>query len=199
MRIAHEFRTVTILATLVLITLQISSSTVLWLGWVLWGVFVLLLRDFRRVIPAQPLAIVAVVDGHITAVKPALDPFLQRPSLVCSIAQSSFGEFNIHSPIEGKIEQLWLRDPVNLRHIIAVWIRSDEADDVVFTFDLHALHHRAIVSMQPGERIGQGQRCGFAAMGCEVKLYIPENAQATVKPGDKVKAGRAMLAKLKHG
>ena len=81
------------------------------MGWVLWGVFVLLLRDFRRVIPAEPLAIVSAVDGRITALKSSFDPFLQRPSLVCTIVQSSLGEFNIHSPIEGKIEQLWLRDP----------------------------------------------------------------------------------------
>ena len=199
MRIAHEFRTVFILATLILSTLQISSSTILWVGWVLWGVFVLLLRDFRRVIPAEPLAIVSAVDGRITALKSSFDPFLQRPSLVCTIAQSSLGEFNIHSPIEGKIEQLWLRDPENGRYILAVWLRTDEQDDVVFTLDLHLLHHRAIVSIQPGERIGQGQRCGFAAIGFEVKVYMPKDAQAIVKPGDKILAGRTMLAKLKHG
>ena len=199
MRIAHEFRTVFILATLILSTLQISSSTILWVGWVLWGVFVLLLRDFRRVIPAEPLAIVSTVDGRITALESSVDPFLQRPSLVCTISQSSLGEFNIHSPIEGKIEQLWLRDPENGRYILAVWLRTDEQDDVVFTLDLHSLHHRAIVSIQPGERIGQGQRCGFAAIGCKVRVYMPENAQATVKPGDKILAGRTMLAKLKHG
>jgi len=199
MPIAHEFRSILIFATLILTTLQISSSTVLWLGWVLWGVLVLLLRDYRRVIPPEPLAIVAAIDGCVKKIESGFDPFLQRPSMVCTIAQSVFGEFNIHSPIEAKIEQLWLRDPDSGRHVLAVWLRTDEQDDIVFTMDLQALHHRAIVSVQPGERIGQGQRCGFAAIGFEAKVYMPENAQLAVKPGDKILAGRAILAKLKHG
>ncbi len=67
----------------------------------------------------------------------------------------------MHSPTEGKVEQLWVQEPVNLSKALVFWIRTDEQDDVVVHIELNSGFQRASTTLHPGERVGLGLRCGF--------------------------------------
>ena len=158
---------------------------------------VFLLRNFRRSVPPLPLSCLSPVDGVVVEVTKTTDPYLSRPTVCYEIRQSYLGEFNLYCPVEGKIERLWVRDPQDKNiDVLAFCIITDEGDSILTRVDLQSHLRHATTSLQPGERIGQGQRCGFAGIGCRVNVYLPANVIQTAHPGDSVRAGVDILATL---
>ena len=196
--IAKEFQLLILVLILVLLVIQVWFQFYAALPWLFLLAFIYLVRDFHRSVPPIPLATISPVDGNITAIHNLEDPFLNRPSVCYTIAQSALGEFNIHSPTEGKLEQLWVRDPVDDSKAFAFWVKTDEDDDVIVHIDLSSIFQHGSTALHPGERVGQGYRCGFAAPGCTVRVYLPEHMQQVGKIGDKVNAGRSVIANFIH-
>ncbi len=176
----------------------------MWLGavttpiWIVWLFFGFLVRDFHRNVPPIPLANISPIDGVITDIGTCQDPFIDRTAVFYTIEQSSWGEFNIHSPAEGKVQQLWVHNPNGDEKVLAFWIQTDEQDDVVVHIELNSVWQRASTTLHPGERVGQGRRCGFAARGCRVHVYLPQNAQVVAGKEDKVIAGKNVIANFVH-
>jgi phosphatidylserine decarboxylase len=49
-----------------------------------------------------------------------------------------------------------------------------------------------------GERVGQGQRCGYLHLGGLIELYLPHNARVLARINDRVRAGQDVVAQLVH-
>ncbi|MEJ2060318.1 MAG: phosphatidylserine decarboxylase [Gammaproteobacteria bacterium] len=167
-----------------------------------WGLTVLVLIMFRivpRHVQASPLGIVSPVDGHVTAVHRQTDPFLKRDSLVIELEQRLLGEFNIHSPTEGRVMDVWYpgANPEQPGRF-AVRVQTDEGDDVVVAIGVGGWTSVVHCSLQTGHRIGQGHRCGFAGFLRPVTIYLPANSQPQVQAADRVRWGRSVLALLRH-
>lgn len=196
--IAREFQGVFLLSALVLIALQISIGPIATILWLLWLGFGFVVRDFHREIPPIPLANISPVDGVVVAVTDCNDPFLNRSALCYTLQQSKWGEFNFHSPTEGKVEKLWIQEPDNHAKALAFWLRTDEDDDVVVHIELNSRVQYASTTLHPGERVGQGRRCGFAAWGCRVHVYLPQGARAVAQARENLVAGKNIIAKFVH-
>ena len=194
--VAKEFQTFFVIVTLALIGLHLLLPEPPYFLWFPWVVLLLFIRDFRREIPPIPQAVICSVDGRIVEVIETQDPFLNRLSCRYTIQQFSWGEFNIHSPIEGKVEQLWVENPQNLKKCLAFCIHSDEEGEVVVEIELQPYFQHASTQIHPGERVGQGKRCGFAALGCKVQVYLPKTAKLLGQIDDKTIAGRDVIANL---
>ena len=80
----------------------------------------------------------------------------------------------------------------------ALWIQTDEGDDVVVVQVAGLVARRILCYVQPGERIGQGERFGFIRFGSRVDIYLPVGSKTNVALGDRVKAGRDLIAYLVH-
>lgn len=196
--IAREFQRIFIVGTLALILLQAWWDNFFILPWIIWLLFAFMVRDFNRDVPPNPLATISPVDGIITAIEKYTDPFLGRPATRYTLQQYSLGEFNLHSPTEGKIEQLWVSEPIRKKKALAFWLITDENDDVVVHVELTSFIQHASTTLHPGERVGQGRRCGFVAPGCKVHIYLPENVKKVAKVGDKMVAGRSIISNYIH-
>lgn len=196
--IAKELQTVFIFGTLILIGVQFMFGPNAALLWTPWVIFSFLIRDFHRDIPPIPLASISPVDGVVTHIERVQNPFIDQASCCYTIQQFGLGEFNLHSPTEGKVEQLWVTEPVNNSKALVFWVRTDENDDVVVHVKLESAFQHASTALHPGERVGQGRRCGFVAPGCKVNIYLPENVQLVAKVGDKVTAGKNILTQFIH-
>ena len=196
--IAKEFQSLFLIGTLIIVGVQMWVDPIASILWVFWLIFVFFVRDFHRAIPPIPLANISPVDGVITEVTVAEDPFLQRQALRYTIQQSKWGEFNMHSPAEGKVEQLWVQDPNGGSKALVFWVQTDEQDDVLVHVELNSKFQHASTTLHPGERVGQGRRCGFVARECRVYVYMPENTQPVAKVHDKVIAGRNVIANFIH-
>ena len=166
----------------------------------LFFVFVLIFRDPRRGIPASPLGVVSPVDGQVVEVDLADKGVLHGEAHRISIRINAFGTYTARAPVEGKVMDL---RSVNGDKVVdyrtnALWLQTDEGDDVVLQFHGYrlGLAPRSIVRF--GERIGQGQRCAYLRLTRIAELHLPIESKILVKPGQVVTAGTDLIGKVPH-
>jgi phosphatidylserine decarboxylase len=164
--------------------------------WLACALIVYLYRDPYREIPSSPLAVVSPADGVVRAVEEVSDPYLARDAVRLEIQMSHAGVYSTRSPVEGKI--LEPRNPGNGDQPYGVWLKTDEDDDLVVVMHRGPLHNLPRCFVQVGERVGQGQRCGYIQMGGRVELYLPRHSRIEVSSGSHVKAGSDVIATLVH-
>ncbi len=182
----------------------VGALTVRFLGWPwslpFWvgcGVIVYLFRDPEREIPSSPLAVVSPADGVVTSVDEVHDPYLDRPAILLAIEMSQLGVYSTRSPVEGKfLEPPNSGDGVSRPH--GVWLKTDEDDDLIVVMHRGPLKNVPRCYVQIGQRVGQGQRCGFIHMGGRVEVYLPINSRVQVESGSRVSAGSDVIATLIH-
>ncbi len=176
--------------------------------WVLLVFVTQFFRDPARKIPAEPMGIICPADGRVVHVGDVHDPYLDRPSRRVSIFMNVFNVHSNRSPTEGTVKERWYNrgrffnasldkaSKENERN--ALWIQTDEGDDVVVVQVAGLIARRIICYKQPGDRIGQGERFGFIRYGSRVDVYLPPKTDIKVSLGDKVTAGTDVLATLRH-
>lgn len=167
----------------------------------LWLFFLFVLfvfRDPHRVIPAKPLAIVSPVQGLVSSVDTFHDTFLNRDSIKITIKMRWYDVFSLRSPMEGQIKQSWLYDEQSKNNKVVFWIQSDEQDDVVCTISGGFLWWKPDCKVNMGERVGQGQRCGFMRFGTVVEVLLPTSTHIVVVKGDRITSGETIIANLIH-
>ena len=160
----------------------------------------LLFRDPRRPVKAVALGIVSPVDGKVVAVEKTDDCVVQGEAYRISIRIDALGAYTARSPVEGKVMNLQAhvtesgRDcPAN-----AMWLVTDEGDNVILQFTGHrlGLAPRAFVGF--GERIGQGHRCAYLRLCRYADVYLSCAGRVHVAPGDYVRAGSDLLGTVPH-
>lgn len=176
------------------------------LGWAapLWVAalfFTFLFRDPERAVSGGALEVLSPVDGVVTAVETGRDPYLDRAAVIVRINTSLLGSYATRSPVEGKVMQRWYepmrrQDTVGQAH--GIWLQTDEGDNVVLAMDPYLHLMQARCSAQPGERVGQGHRCGFIPFGARIEVFLPANSRIDVAPGVRLKAGTDVIARLVH-
>lgn len=198
--IAREGWPLLILIASLALLLKLYSLTA---GFVILGLFAVLLvlfRDPMRVIPSAPSGLVSPIHGRVVSIDHVHDNWLDRPATHIRLRMSPLDIYSLRCPIEGKVmDQRSGRDHENpgIRQY-AFWIRTDEGDDIVVSIRMGWLPKRACLYVQSGERLGQGQRCGYLYLGGEVDLWLPEQLRLDVESGQRIVGGSILLGKLVH-
>ncbi len=169
--------------------------------WILLLGLIYLLRDPYRIIPSSPSAIVSPVEGIVESVASHKDHWIDREAIRVRIRMSYSSTYTIRSPMEGKVVRSWSSEPATLGnkekiHRHALWIQSDEGDDIITAIYIGKLASRLSCYAYPGERVGQGQRCGYFMLGGVVEVYLPVDSKIKVTEGDKVLSGSSVLGQL---
>ncbi len=161
-------------------------------------VLFLIFRDPPRIIPASPLGVVSPVDGTIVAVDVLQDGVLHGEGHRVLIRIDSFGTYTARAPIEGKIMDLqgWAREQDVARPTNALWVQTDEGQDVVLQFSGYRFGLAPRSFIQFGERLGQGQRCAYLRLTRFAELLLPTASKVSVAAGQKVSAGIDIIGKL---
>ncbi|MCK5640019.1 MAG: phosphatidylserine decarboxylase [Gammaproteobacteria bacterium] len=162
-----------------------------------------LFRDPQRKVSSSPLAVVSPVDGWVVSVESVQDEHLQREMLRVVIDMNNLGIYSIRSPMEGKVQRQWYAGATSteqekLQSAYAVWVQSDEEDDVLLLLHPSTLKRSPSCYLHTGERVGQGQRCGFVLFGSRVEVVLPANSRLAVKEGERVISGSSVLGQLVH-
>lgn len=192
------------LAAIVLAAIGAQFSA--YLAWPFLALLCLLLYLFRdpwRTVPADPLAVVAPVDGRVIDIvrvnNPLTDHFDRRISL--QIAKT--GAYVVHSAVEGNIMTLRRNGP-DTEHrghyitALSIKVCTDEGDDVVTVVHRGYLGHYPRCYHRPGERVGQGRRLSYVPFGTQLDIYVPDTSRIEVAPGDTLVAGESILAHFVH-
>lgn len=158
----------------------------------------LLFRDPVREIPAEPLGVVSPVDGTVIAVVPTGSGVVADQEQKVVVRVNHLGSYTLRSPTEGKIMDLrdsgsdaWLKPGKN-----GLWLRTDEGKDVVLLFPRAWFWLAPKSPAQIGERLGQGQSCGYLRLAREAELHLPIDSKVFVEPGQKVVAGVDLIGEL---
>lgn len=190
---------------LVLVLLAVVSNVYLGLYASLPFVILLLvacviLRNPKREIPAAPLAVVSPVSGNIQIIDTVDDPWLSRSARRFRLHMSMWDVHNLRCPVEGKVMNQWSSENsepgFNKRY--TYWIRTDEGDDVVFSLLMGKWSPFARLGLQTGERVGQGQPCGFLYFIGAIEVLMPIESRVEKQVGDIVDAGAAILGQFVH-
>lgn len=166
----------------------------------LFVALLLLFRDPRRDIPSAPLGVVSPVDGKIVTVDRTASGVLQGNAHRIRIEIDSFGTYTARSPVEGKIMDM---RSIAAEHAAdyetnALWVQTDEGDDVVLQFIDYRLGLAPRSIVQYGERVGQGRRCAYLRLTRYAEVHLPISSSVLVEPGQIVVAGSDLIAKLLH-
>ena len=162
--------------------------------------FVFLFRDPSREIPSDPLAVVSPVHGVVTLVEEAEEIRLHAKTMRVQITMRLYDIYSLRGPIEGKVMEQWCSSPdknESRRHF-DFHIKSDEGDNIVTAIRLRDIIRKFHVYMHSGERVGQGQRCGYLYFGGVIDVFLPLESKVQVEVGQYVKSGSTVLAHLIH-
>src|SRR6185436_19034256 len=178
-----------------------------WWALPLWIIVVLVVQFFRD--PSRKIGVgglVAPADGKVIALGETTDPYLKRPSRRISIFMNVF---NVHSnriPVDGTVKERWYSQGAFLNAALdkasehnernALWIRTDDGEDVVVVQVAGLVARRILCYVNAGERVRAGQRYGFIRFGSRVDVYLPLNSRFEAALGDKTCAATDVIAVL---
>jgi phosphatidylserine decarboxylase len=166
----------------------------------LFFLFFLVFRDPRRTIPASPLGVVSPVDGRVLQVDLEAKGSLEGKTHRVLIKIDSLGTYTARSPVEGQIKnpRSMAGDQVIDNRSRALWVQTDEGDDVVVQFHGYRLGLAPKSFIGIGQRIGQGRRCAYLRLARLAELHLPVETKILVQPGQVVVAGHDLIGKLTH-
>lgn len=156
----------------------------------------LVFRDPHRAIPPAPLGVVSPVDGKVVSVDVAEDEVFKGSARNIVFRIDSLGTYTARSPVEGKIRDLEGAGNAVGRSINALWLQTDEGDDVVLRFKGYRFGIPPKSIARFGERLGQGQRCAYLRLTRYAELHLPAASRVLVEPGQRVHAGSDLVANL---
>ena len=166
----------------------------------LFFVLVLVFRDPRRAIPAAPLGVVSPVDGRVVEVGLADKGVFQGEAHRIRIRIDALGTYSARSPVEGKIMDMRSVDRERVADYAtnALWLQTDEGDDVILQFDGYRLGLAPRSFVRFGERVGQGQRCAYLRLVRYAEIHLPIKSKVLVQPGQLLVAGSDLIGKVPH-
>lgn len=166
------------------------------------GLFVFyFFRDPERVIPSAPGAVVSPADGHIVEIvdEPLDAKMGHRVSIFLSI-------WDVHvqrAPVEGRIANVVyrpgrfyaaLRRAASTENEQNVIYMDTPQGQLVFKQIAGVIARRVLCWKRPGDGVARGERVGMIRFGSRVDIWLPQEAEVTVRRRQKVKGGESVLA-----
>jgi phosphatidylserine decarboxylase len=180
----------------------------LWLTGVLLVVAVALaafFRDPERSIPASPTLVLAPADGTVkfagTASPDSSPPGAWRQ--VTIFLRLSDVHIN-RTPVAGRVTRVeyvpgsflpaYKREAAQNEHS-EIWLDAG-GTTVVARQVVGVLARRVVCRVKPGETLAAGARIGLMKFGSRMDVFVPASATLAVRPGDRVRGGETVIAKL---
>lgn len=177
-----------------------------------WSVVPLLLaafflwffRDPKRTIPLEPGLVVSPADGKVTEVARVSTKAggLLRISIFLSV-------FDVHvnrSPVSGVLREVRYKkgqylnamNPASAEHNeqnLAL-VECPDGTQVSFIQIAGLLARRIVFNKKVGDVLERGERVGLIKFGSRTDVLLPDYAEPLVKPGDRVRGGSSVIARL---
>lgn len=159
-------------------------------------------RDPDRAVPPDPDAVVSPADGRVVVITD--EENAGRPGTRISIFLAIWNVHVNRTPLSGTITKVDYRPG----KFMAAWDpkASTQNEQNIFTLatsggdielkQIAGLIARRVVSWKKaGESVLRGERIGLVRFGSRVDIWLPRDAQVSVKVGDTVHGGSSVLAR----
>jgi phosphatidylserine decarboxylase len=159
-------------------------------------------RDPDRILPTDPDAVVSPADGRVVVIAEEENAGRQGTRISIFLAI-----WNVHvnrTPLTGTITNVkylpgkflaaW--DPkASTQNEQNVFTLATPSGDIEFKQIAGLIARRVVSWKKPGEPVVRGERIGLVRFGSRVDIWLPREAQITVKVGDTVHGGSSTLAR----
>jgi phosphatidylserine decarboxylase len=198
------------------IMIAFAAALLAWMsGWIVGFVALIGLTAFvafffrnpNRNIPTEPDVVVAPADGRIVAVDEGVEaPQTGNKSTKISIFMSVLNVHINRFPVDAKVKEIayhpgkFLVASVdkasahNERNAIVLEDKQGREFTMVQIAGLVA--RRIICYLRKGDNCERGDRFGLIRFGSRVDIYMPSEASANVRVGDRVRAGETILGRF---
>lgn len=216
------------LSELIAFTLACALASILigWLAWfgapgwllsllsivvlLFWLEIIWFFRNPRRVVPADPAAVVSPADGTIVELAEVdAEGFPGGRAYRVGIFLSVFNVHINRAPLAGKVTNLRFYPGrfLNAMKTISARVNEQLWIDLVHepgnmpvrvTQISGALAHRIVCDLKVGQQMSKGDAFGMIKLGSRTELYLPVDAgfEVAVKVGQKVLGGSTVLLRL---
>src|SRR5690242_3722006 len=159
-------------------------------------------RDPELAIPTDTGAIVSPADGRVLVVTD--EEYDGRPGKRISIFLAIWNVHVNRAPADGVITSLEykpgkflaaMREQASSENEQNIFTLSTDAGEMVFKQIAGLIARRVVSWKRAGERVARGERIGLVRFGSRADIWMPREAEITVKPGDHVKGGSSVLAR----
>jgi phosphatidylserine decarboxylase len=203
------------ITAILLIGTVVTAATAYWAG--LWALLPAALalallsfyRDPPRPVPTDPNLVLAPADGKIVEISRTLNAADGRPTLHIMIFLSVFNVHINRSPCAGRVTDLTYRPGEFLNALNPAADARNESNTLTITPAAPlpgpirvrqiagVLARRIVCVVEIGDDLAAGERYGMIKLGSRTEVCLPEDAKwdLRVAVGDKVKAGRTVLAR----
>jgi len=195
--------------------LALAAGLGAWLGWVfalpflvLAGVFTFFFRDPERRVPAAATGadVLSPADGTvIVAGAPTADAAPAGSWKQISIFLSPMDVHVNRVPVSGRVTRVLMTrgrflpayraDAATVNERSEIWI-DHSGQTVVARQIVGILARRVVCRLHGGEAVQAGQRFGVMKFGSRMDVFVPADAEVTVKVGDTVRGGETVIAVL---
>lgn len=168
------------------------------------GLFVFsFFRNPDRHIPADPGLIVSPADGRVVVSKD--ESCNGRPGKRVSIFLAIWNVHVNRAPAAGTITRLEYKpgkflaaweESASLQNEQNVFTQTTEHGEIVYKQIAGWVARRVVSWKKAGEAVARGERIGLVRFGSRVDIWLPAEAEITVKIGDNVKGGSSILARM---
>ena len=170
--------------------------------------FVLFFRDPERELPTlEPGSVICPADGKIIDISETLeDDYLKRNTRRISIFLSIFDCHINRFPISGKVvgttyypgefKMAFKGDSSEANERLLTLIECENGVRVVIVQVAGFLARRIVSRAKFGDELEIGEKFGMIKFGSRVDVYLPEDVKVGVEVGQKVVAGRTIIAWL---
>jgi phosphatidylserine decarboxylase len=174
----------------------------------IWCVFVL---QFFRDPPRTPAsteadAVLSPADGRVIVAEETTDPYRNAPALKISVFMNVFNAHSQRSPVSGTVNEVRYFPGAFVNAVLskaslenersALLMKSDAGADITVVQIAGLVARRILCYAKVGDHLNAGERYGFIRFGSRLDVYLPPGSAARVALGDKVYAGRTVLAHL---
>ena len=182
----------------------------------IWGYIAFFFRNPKRTLPENPELLLSPADGVVRDIT-VVEDFDQAPFEGKALRIGIFlSVFNVHvnrAPAELQIVSKHYREGRYLDARNTNCIKENEAMTIAgnataagksFPMAVRqisgAIARRIVCPVEPGANIARGGIYGMIKFGSRTELYLPcdDSFEVLVKPGDKVKGGISVLARVKN-
>ena len=163
-------------------------------------------RNPKRTAPGEWGNVVAPADGRVMdIINVSENEFMQSEAVRVRIFLSLFNVHINRTPVAGRVE--WVkrvpgqylaayRDEagiINARNYVGL---STEWGKVLVVQVTGLVARRLVCWVKPGDYLHAGERFGLIRFGSCTELYLPQGTEVLVAPGQKVRGGESLIAKL---
>ena len=172
------------------------------------SIFVLcFFRDPERFIPPQENVLVSPADGKIILIeKVDVNEFTVGKAYKISIFMNVFNVHVNRIPCAGKIENIIYmpgkfysadsKKAALKNEYCATVLTTSKGKTIAFVQVAGLIARRIVCWLEPGDNVDKGKRYGLIRFGSRVDLYLPQDMEITVQPGQKVRGGESVLGYL---